>query len=79
MRALYAFLLLAIAWPALTTATAWALGNATTDLTITGLILLARHRPHHSHRLITWLVGAGIATAITGHRPKPTNGPQIPA
>ncbi|MCX4750925.1 hypothetical protein OG455_41325 [Kitasatospora sp. NBC_01287] len=88
MRALFAFLLLSIAWPALgtaaITASTWLAANLTLDLTAAALILLARHRPHRAHPIITFLAGAAIATWITGHRPKPTplttaTGPQIPA
>jgi hypothetical protein len=79
MRALAALICLSIAWPALgtaaITASTWLLANTTLDLTAAGLILLARHRPHRSHRIITFLLGATIASAITGHRA----GPQIPA
>lgn len=86
MRALYALICLSIAWPALGTAAitagTWIIANLTLDLTLAGLYLLARHRPHHAHPVIAFLAGAGIATWITGHRPKPNpaaTGPQIPA
>lgn len=64
MRAIYALVILAILYPALPT---WTLGHLTITGTTAAVLLLARHRPHHSHPIIAALIGATIATWITGH------------
>ena len=89
-----ALICLSLAWHALAivvltialTITAWAIGHLSLDLTLASLVLLARHRPHRAHPVIAFLAGAGIATWVTGHRPKATpasasaaTGPQVPA
>ena len=65
MRAIYALAILAVLYPALTD---WTLGHLTITGTAAAALLLARHRPEHSHPIIAALIGAGIATWITGHR-----------
>lgn len=71
MRVVHALILLTIAWPALTSiaiGTSAYLGtHLALTLTIAAAVLLARHKPHRSHPVITFIVGAGIATLITGH------------
>jgi hypothetical protein len=69
VRAVYALAILALLYPALTD---WAFGHITVAGTAAAIVLLARHAPRHSHPIITFLVGAGIATWITGHRTKTT-------
>jgi len=76
MRALYALICLAIAYPALAHPAigaglgiaGFAAAHLTLTLTVAAVVLLARHRPHHPHRLITALAGATIAALVTGHR-----------
>ncbi|WP_035796471.1 hypothetical protein [Kitasatospora mediocidica] len=87
MRAVIALILLTIAWPALTGVaigtSAYLTTHLAATLTIAAAVLLARHKPHRSHPVITFLIGASIATWITGHHGQttqaPASGPQIPA
>lgn len=89
MRAVIALIFLAIAWHPIAGITAYAgtyFGtHLTATLTLAAAVLLARHAPRHSHPIIAFLLGAGIATWITGHHAEATNlfkrspaGPQIP-
>lgn len=80
MRAAIALIFLAIAWHPLAGiaigTTAYLGGHLTATLTIAAVVLLARHAPRHSHPIIAALIGAGIATLITGHAPPAGPAPQ---